>query len=256
MLTFVLLSIVIYHSYCQNLVTNPGFESWQKINKPAGWTTALACTKDSAVTYTGSYSCKQETGSDSKEIGQMIPVNAGSLYTVSFWYRNDPAATGNGCRIWSNWKDPDGNSISDDASLPLLHSGYLKSESWIQYTADVTAPADAYFFNLIIRTLPNSITYWDDVLFEELIPTGFHKSGSGEINIYPVPADNYLNISNIQSFQQIDIQTITGKRIWSQKITGEVTTSIPLTGIKDGIYIIYLRRQGKIHTRKFIKISR
>ncbi|HUX96773.1 MAG TPA: T9SS type A sorting domain-containing protein [Bacteroidales bacterium] len=254
-LTFVLFYIIIFQSNAQNLITNPGFESWQKINKPDGWTTALACTKDSAVIYSGAYSCKQVTATDSKELGQLIPVTPGSQYTISFWYRNDPAGTGNGCRIWSNWKDIDGNSISDDASIPLLHSGYLNSDSWVQYAAEVTAPADAHFFNLIIRTLPNSITFWDDVLFEESIPTGLHESVSDDIIIYPVPAHNYLNISNIQNIQRIDIQTITGKRIWSQKINNEENMVIPLSGIKDGIYIVYLNRQGKIHTRKFIKIS-
>ncbi len=253
--TFVLLFFSVFKLNCQNLVTNPGFESWQKINKPAGWTTALACTKDSTVIYSGSYSCKQVTASDSKELGQLIPVTAGSLYTISFWYRNDLEVTGNGCRIWSNWKDIDGNSVSDDASLPLLHSGYLKSESWVRYTADVTAPENAQFFNLILRTLPNSITYWDDVLFEESITTALYEPGSDEIVIYPVPAHNYLIIRNIYNVQQFDIQTITGEMIWSQKISNEEAISIPLNGIKDGIYVICLKQPGKILTRKFVKVS-
>ncbi len=253
--SFVLFYFILGHSYSQNLVVNPGFETWQKINKPAGWTTALACTKDSVLINSGSYSCRQNTTTDSKELGQVMSVQPGLQYTLSFWYRNDPAATGNGCRIWSNWRDADGNSLTDDTSLPYLHSGYLKSESWKQYTAEVISPANAYYLNLVLRTLPNSITYWDDVILEESITTGRSEKNTDNIRIYPNPASNYLNISNIQNIQQIDIQTITGVKMSSQKINREENLSVSLTGLKNGIYIICFYGNGKISFNRFIKVS-
>jgi hypothetical protein len=253
--SFVLFCFIAGLTFSQNLVVNAGFETWQKITKPAGWTTALACTKDSVIILSGSYSCRQNTSTDSKELGQVIAVQPGLQYNLSFWYRNDPSATGNGCRIWSNWRDAEGNSITDDTSLPYLHSGYLKSESWKQYTAEVTAPASASFLNLVLRTLPNSITYWDDVVFEESIPTGISEHNNDNILIYPNPASNYLIISNIHNLQSIDIQTITGFRVRSQRINGEESISIPLEGLRNGIYIICLNCNGKLHYKKFIKVS-
>ncbi|GEM_PF-1621486 len=253
--SFVLFCFAASHSLSQNLTVNAGFETWQKINKPAGWTTALACTKDSVIVLTGSYSCRQNTTTDSKEIGQIITVQPGLQYILSFWYRNDPSAAGNGCRIWSNWRDADGNSITDDTSLPYLHSGYLKSDSWKQYTAEVTAPANAFFLNLVLRTLPNSVTYWDDIVFRENIPTGMSEPENDNIIAYPNPANNYLNISNLHNIQHIDIQTITGIRMVSEKINGEENISVSLSGFKNGVYIICLYSNGNIRFKKFIKVS-
>jgi len=252
---FVLFCFIIIQLYSQNLVTNPGFESWQKISKPSGWTTASACSKDSAVILSGTYSCKQITAGDSKDLGQIIAVAPGKQYSLSFWYKNDTILKGNGCRIWSNWRDADMNSITDETSLPLLHSVYLKSVSWKQYTAEVSAPDSAVFFNLLIRTLPNSITYWDDISFEESVSTGISEKKSENIRIFPNPASNYLYISNIQDCQHIDIQTITGIRIWTLKLSGEESIMIQISDFKDGIYLISLYSQDKRYSKKLIKIS-
>jgi len=237
----------------QNLLINPGFEAWQKINKPEGWTTALSCLKDSLIINSGIYSCRQAATSDSRELGQLIPVFEGYPYKISFWYRNE--LSGNGCRIWSNWKDADGNSITDDLTLPLLHSGYLKSETWNQYTAEVDAPANASYFNLIIRTLPNSVTYWDDIVFEESAATFRDEIHPDNIMVYPNPATNYLIISNVHYIQFIDILSITGIKMWSQKINGEESLMIPLSVFEDGIYIIYLYSKDIRNHAKFIKTS-
>ena len=248
-----LLFFIAFRLSSQNLVINSGFEIWQKISKPEGWTTALSCAKDSLVIYSGLYSCKQATASDSKELGQLIPVSAGSNYTLSVKYYSDVSGTGNGCRIWSGWKDADGNTISDEASLPLLHSGYLKSESWNSYDVEIIAPEGAHYFNLIIRTLPNSITYWDEIVFEESIPTLYPETNFNNVTIYPNPASNYLIINNLNEIQQIDIQTITGIKVWSKRILREENLLVPVQEFKNGLYIISFRNKGRYFTRKFIK---
>lgn len=253
--SFVLFCFFLSQSYSQNLVVNSGFESWQKINKPAGWTTALSCLKDSVVVNSGTYSCRHATTTDSKELGQVISVSSGSRYKITFWYKNDPATTGNGCRIWSNWKDADGNPISDDVSLPLLHSGYLKSETWKQYSAELTAPSNAASLNLILRTLPNSITYWDEIIFEESVPTGESGNCIKDLIIYPNPVSNILNISNMHNIQQIDIQTITGTVVFSRRISGENNITVPVSGFKDGIYIIRMYSKEYNYSVKIIKSS-
>lgn len=253
LISFVLFANCTLHLFSQNLTVNPGFETWQKINKPTGWTTALSCLKDSVLIHSGNYSCRQATTADSKELGQLIPVTGGSQFRISFWYRNETAGAGNGCRIWSNWKDSEGNSLNDEASLSLLHSGYLKSDTWKQYTADVTAPLAAAYFNLIIRTLPNSVTYWDDIVFEESLPTYKSEMRFNDIMIYPNPATNYLNISNMQNIQLIEIQTVTGIVVWRSSFSGEEKIIIPVSRLENGIYIICMHSNGKRIIRKFIK---
>ena len=253
--SFVLSAFITIQLFSQNLVINPGFESWQKINKPTGWTSALGCLKDSTIILSEIYSCRQAATGDSRELGQVIPVREGTFYTISFWYRNETAGGGNGCRVWANWKDAEGNPLNDEASLPLLHSGYLKSDTWKQYSADVTAPPTAAYFNLIVRTLPNSVTYWDDIIFEENVPTNINEGSAHIIRIYPNPVTNYLSISNMQCIQFIEILSVTGIKIWSQKINGEESLMIPMAGFKDGIYITSIYSKGKRNHVKFIKTS-
>ena len=67
---FVLLTNISLISFSQNLVLNAGFEIWEKSNKPAGWTTAQNCLKDSVYIKSGSYSCRHEGGT--KYLGQTL----------------------------------------------------------------------------------------------------------------------------------------------------------------------------------------
>jgi hypothetical protein len=254
-LSFMLYAVLTLNLHSQNLLVNPGFETWQKLNKPTGWTTALGCLKDSALILSGNYSCRQAATAESRELGQIISVTGGNLYRIAFWYRNETGETGNGCRLWSNWKDVEGNVIDDDVSLPLLHSGFLNSDGWKQYSADVSAPLTATHFNLIIRTLPNSLTYWDDIFFEEIVPTNMNEGCADNLWIYPNPATDYLNIRNMRHIQFIDILSITGIKILSREINGEESLMIPLAGFKDGIYIISLYGTGRRSYIKFMKTS-
>lgn len=249
----VLFFITTLHLISQNLVINPGFETWQKTNKPTGWTTALSCLKDSLIINSGSYSCRQAATADSKELGQIISVIPGNQYRISFFYRNEITGSGNGCRIWSGWKDTDGVMLKDTVSEPFLQSKYLKSDTWKQYEANVTAPSDASYFNLIIRTLPNCITYWDDILFEESVPTYMHDSFPDDIILYPNPTHDYLVISNIQNLQCIEIQTITGIVVLRTAFSGQESTIIPVSGLEDGLYIIVMTGSGSRISKKFIK---
>jgi hypothetical protein len=117
----------------------------------------------------------------------------------------------------------------------------------------VTAPASAAYFNLIIRTLPNSVTYWDDVVFEESVATYSNELISHDIRIYPNPVSDYLTISNISNMQLIDILTLAGTKIWTSGINGEESLAIPVAGLKNDIYIINMYGSSKRFSGRFIK---
>ena len=98
---FVLLLSVELTLISQNLVVNPGFETWEKTIKPSGWTTTQNCLKDSVYIKTGSYSCRHSGGtSTAKYLGQTVGVVPGKQYNLSFYYKTEITGTGNGCRIW------------------------------------------------------------------------------------------------------------------------------------------------------------
>ncbi|MCE5344757.1 MAG: T9SS type A sorting domain-containing protein [Bacteroidales bacterium] len=239
----------------QNLVENSGFEAWEKTDRPTGWTHVENCKKDSSFVVSGRYSCLHSGGSSgTSDLGQTIAVIPGKVYTLSFYNRTVITASGKGSRIWCYWKDAEDNSLSDPSTDDILRpSKYFANDSWQLYSVTVTAPAEAAAFYLEVRTNTNSIAYWDNFVFEENVTTFIPEEKLTCVTVYPNPANDYININNIYDLQHIDILTIAGKIVWSSDFTGENSVSIPVSGLRNGMYIIRIQASGKLITRKFIK---
>ncbi len=251
LLFFLLCCFISIGSNSQNLILNSGFETWSKTDKPANWTNTQGCLKDSVFIVSGTYSCRQEATTLSRDLGQKFVVKPSTQYRFSILYKTGMETTGNGCRVWCSWLDNSQIGITD----PVIHSGFLKSDEWQKYEAAFTSPDNAGYFYLLVRTLPNSVTYWDDFNFEEDIVSGEGETLISKINVYPNPAHNYLTISNIHQLQQIDIQTITGTIVFSKQCNGESEVTIPVSGLPSGIYIVRVRASGKYYIKKIIKIN-
>jgi hypothetical protein len=251
----VLLLSLGFISYSQNLVINPGFESWSKLNKPSGWTHSENCLKDSATILSGQYSCQHTGGtSTSSDLGQTLAVVPGREYELSFSCKTSSSTSGNGARIWCYWKDGSGNSITDPLSDDMLRpSKYIKSEIWKNTSITITAPQSATSFYLEVRTYPNSVSYWDDFVFEEKTLTGFNEYSNPIISIYPNPATDILFIKNSESVRQYDVINISGVVLLSSKFNNGNQAAINIEELDAGIYIIRLYTSGSILNRRFIK---
>lgn len=253
-LFFVLLLVIELVSVSQNLVVNPGFEIWGKTTKPNGWVPAERCLKDSSDNISGKYTCMHSGSTTSRaDLGQTITVLPGKNYMLSFYSRTI-ASTGSGARIWCSWKNAAGTRISDPLTDDILQpSEFMKNESWQQSTVIITAPAEAVTFYLEVRTYANSITWWDDFVFEETVTTSNQEEKLSDIYLYPNPAYQYLTIDNIHQLQHIDILDITGVKIWSADYSGEPAVTLPVSGFPGGIYIIRIKTTEELITRKFIR---
>ena len=251
---YVVLSSVILS---QNLIINPSLELWEKTNKPTGWTTTVSCLKDSVNVKSGIYSCSHFSGTSStKNLGQTLAVTPDRQYRFSFFYKTETTGTEHGSRIWCDWTDIDKNKITDaSAKLILQPSVYMKSDTWQQFSVDITSPANAAFFILEVRTYQNSVGYFDDFVFEENMVTYNSEINLQDISIYPNPAHDYLIISNIEHLQHIDIQNFNGINVWSSNFTDEQPVTIPVSGMAEGVYFIRLFTTDKVISRKFIKKS-
>jgi hypothetical protein len=249
---FVLLTIVSHYSFSQNLIINPGFENWDKLNKPAGWTVAQNCLKDSVYIRSGNYSCRHEGGT--KYLGQLLQVNPDKKYSLSFFYKTTITGIGNGCRIWCYWKDAGGINFTDINTDDILRpSKYLKSDTWQKFSAEFSTPAGAASFYLEVRTYSNSVSYFDDFVFEENIATFNSEEIVSDVKIYPDPARDYINISNLIDLQYIYIQNLSGITLWSSRFSGEEVIRIPVSDLIAGIYIVRIQMHDKLITRRFIK---
>jgi Secretion system C-terminal sorting domain len=252
-ISFVILLTLASVTFSQNLVVNPGFETWSTTTKPTDWTNRQSCLKDSDFVKTEIYSCRQDGGTSSRDLGQRISVSPGKQYRFSLFYKSGIATTGNGCRVWCEWLDDNKDPIDDPSSESILHSGFLRSDTWKQFSADITSPAGAGYFYLLIRTLPNSTTYWDDFSFEETIPTFDNLMNESLLQIYPNPTSNYLTINDLNQIQRIDIYELSGSVIWSDNFSGENNITIPVSDFPNGLYFIKITYENKSIIKKFIK---
>jgi hypothetical protein len=249
---FVLLTGVSMISFSQNLVVNPGFELWEKANKPAGWTTAQNCLKDSASIMSGKYSCRHDGGT--KYLGQLLPVVRGKQYNLTFFYRTIITGTGNGCRIWCYFKDEQGNNLADPATDDILRpSKYLKNDIWQQFSVVFPTPQGATSFYLEIRTYQNSTAFFDDFTLEEIVSAYVPEKRFSEIKIYPNPSVSDITIGNVFNLRQVCIQNLSGTTLWSSGYNGELTVTIPVSELPDGLYIVRIITSEGVILRKFIK---
>jgi hypothetical protein len=238
--------------YAQNLVNNPGFETWSKINKPSGWLQAESCLKDSVIIFAGNYSCSHICqGSSSICLGQTIPVVAGNEYQFSLSFRTSESTTGNGARIWCYWKDGSGNNISDPLTDNILRpSKYMKSESWKDMSIDISAPLNAASIYLEVRTYPGSCTWWDNIYFGAKTATGIKEQIDPALRIYPVPARDIINIESSTRIIKAEIINMQGIIVLTAFPYGEYTIRLSLGNLPAGSYIVRLFTSNNVHVRK------
>jgi hypothetical protein len=252
---FVLLVISCHTLSSQNLVVNPGMEIWGKVTKPTGWNISVNCQKDSGNFKSGTYACRHSsTISETKNLGQTIEVIPEKKYRLSFYYKTETIGTEHGCRIWCSWKDATPVDITDaSAKLILQPSTYMKSDTWQQFTVDITAPVNARYFYLEVRTYQNTVAYYDDFVFEENVATNNPEEELEKIDVYPNPAYDVLNISNLHNLQHIDIQTISGLTRWYADYHGEESVTIPVSELPSGLYLLRIKTVNELFIRRIIK---
>ena len=155
-------------SFGQEMLLNGDFENWDDDTTPTSWTKVENTTKESTEIHGGSFSAKHVGGT--KKLGQTIEgVIAGNSYTMTLWYKVTGGDDTN-ARIWSYWKNAEGNSVTDaatDASLRGPSNGYLDNNggAWTKYEVTVTAPAEVTKLYFELRTYSGATVYYDDLSF-------------------------------------------------------------------------------------------
>lgn len=75
-----------------------------------------------------------------------------------------------------------------------------------------------------------------------------------DINVYPVPADDYLNIElgNLKSPGEIKILSLDGKTLINYNDQGTLKESIDISELKKGIYILKINFKSSVYTKKIV----
>lgn len=75
------------------------------------------------------------------------------------------------------------------------------------------------------------------------------------LHVYPNPASEAWNILNIKEGDELILVDMSGRTVWSKKVTDNFGTSIPAGGLSRGIYILHVMNGGnKLTSKKLIRL--
>ena len=169
----------------QNLLTNPGFETWTTgANvKPTGWTTTngINISQNTSLFTEGTKSIRVAATNGAFTISQAVAVTAGKTYTLKIsYYMESVSGTAKDLRISCYFRNSTGTAIklSLEDSLALKGPGgntaYFTTAtgSWKTYTCDVVAPTNATtFFLSTIVSMGATISLDNYSFAENTLPT-------------------------------------------------------------------------------------
>ena len=94
----------------------------------------------------------------------------------------------------------------------------------------------------------------DQITITVNICTGIADVGGIDlINIFPNPANNVLNITDIENTQRISLIDVTGKLIYDNMDIKTTSLSIDLSNVVKGLYFLQVRTDGESKSYKVIK---
>ncbi|MBN1880289.1 dockerin type I repeat-containing protein [bacterium] len=139
-------------AFCQNLLLNPSFESWDS-GLPVSWEgeTGVTITQETDPVYDGTYSAGlAATSSQNRGIFQIVPVTEGYEYEFSV-YLFGPTVAGS-IGIYINWLDSGGSAIGGVGTFYTTGFGSYEMVT----SGHVQAPTDAVNARCRIRAYADS----------------------------------------------------------------------------------------------------
>lgn len=85
------------------------------------------------------------------------------------------------------------------------------------------------------------------------ICTGIEDVATNELNIYPNPTNNVINITGLEDVQQLSILDITGKVVYNNKIISTNNLSIDISEASKGLYFLQIKTANGIDSYKIVK---
>jgi hypothetical protein len=179
----------------QNLVQNGDLESWTNTTTPEGWDKIENIEQESNTVYGGAYAAKHISQDGTTDFMQEVEgISAGANYTISYYYLdNDPMAR---ARIWSYWTSG-GTTLDDHADI--LRPGTYSEDNpdWIEWQAELTAPAGADGFRFEVRVYRQDGNFGGSVFYDD-----FSVIGAG---VSPEPTNYPGDFTAVASGLNIDL---------------------------------------------------
>jgi Secretion system C-terminal sorting domain/Cleaved Adhesin Domain len=246
---------------------NSGFPmTWTRINNDGLTPQALVSFVDNAWV---SYEDIDSTGSgDSCMVATSYYSPAG---TANDWLIT-PAITlksnGNILHWQARSQDPsypDGYDVLISNTLPVMDSFYVnpvlfavdfEAPYWFDQSVSLDSFADqTVYLAFRAKSTDQFLLLIDNVVVDAdtLLSVNENENAYNFLNVFPNPANDFINVRAAKQIEQIMLMDVSGKVILSSNpFTDQLQVS--LTGIKPGIYILYVR--GTDGSQSQVKVIR
>lgn len=98
----------------------------------------------------------------------------------------------------------------------------------------------------------NDVVFFDDFI-EANYDVSVFNSPTFELNIFPIPASDKLNISSEKNIDKYKLFDTTGRVIFSEENIRERYITLDLSGLSSGIYFLNTESNGLLNSQKVIK---
>jgi len=244
-------------------ILSEGFEGG--VVPPTGWTetftTAFNWDTISYNPHTGSWYAKVDYDSglnnqDEELISPVFDLSTATTASLTFWfnmseywgiqqYNNydlNVYISTNGGTTWSS-------SIFTETDA--IDTTTYTNWTWIQATVDLSSYVGNANCKLSFEYTGNdgAALYLDDIDIDMTADVENHSNV--EIEIYPSPANNTLNI-NYNDMQKIEVYNIVGQKIYSKEVSSN-NTAINTTKFENGTYVLSITTTNQaVVSKKFV----
>jgi hypothetical protein len=182
----------------QNILPNPGFETWLDtigVNMPLGWLTSEITRPGSAAkttdAHSGSYAVELYSGDTAAYLTSTSLIQAGASYDFSGFARTSSLLGGSYAITWLSLL---GGFVGTPVLLPVT-----RNTDWHETTRRVTAPDSAVFAIIAFASMPGATVDIDDITFTR-VSGGIRGSGritSQRFYLYPTQPNPFSNYAVI-----------------------------------------------------------
>jgi hypothetical protein len=269
-ITLALSILISTIGFSQNLLQNGDFEAPLATGKitsaSSPWSSSVAASasqasvnSNSAIAHAGDQFLNLPN--DFTSLRQSFTAEVGKEYTVKFWNQyisgqGQPAATDG---IYISIRDvagANGNGTQFDPIISYYVDPSTIDANWHEFTFTFAATqTDLLFFiskQARVSGNPNNAARMDDFSITANSTASVNDLKKFNFSAYPNPASNNLNLSASKNIDNVEIFNLIGQKVLHVN-PNKISTSINVSTLNSGIYIIKTTIEGLKGSYKFVK---
>lgn len=245
------------------LNTNGSLEDWTDgAVQPTGWfiSESLLANGSVAKVSTGAQDgnnfvkiVSPESSYNSAGLADITLDENATTFTIEYWYKE----LNNGnvrFRHWGQWRN-DSGAVNPDGADEFQPSAYVMDTNgeWTHVVATSTKPAGANLLRFSFRAYPQNNLAGGEIGIDNVIlyagTASLAENNIEGLNVFPNPANDIVTISSFSlDTKKVQLFDMVGKKV----LDVETTSTINVSELNKGIYVMKITEAGKTATRKLV----